>query len=110
MYPDFDGSQLCAQVDPEIWFPEGSLIRANRDAMKICQKCHFVTECLEYAVQVDVQGIWGGTTYPQRKVIRKTRGIVAKPIFEFLSTTPQAIKAREKRALLKELQKEKEKE
>lgn len=61
-------------------------------------------------MQTDVQGIWGGTTYPQRKVIRKTRGIVAKPIFEFLSTTPQAIKAREKRAKIKEeLQKEKDK-
>lgn len=110
MYPEFDGSQLCAQVDPEMWFPEGALLRVNREAIKICNKCHFNEECLEYAVQTDVQGIWGGTTNPQRKVIRKERGIVAKPIFEFLSTTPQAIKARERRASIKKLQQESENE
>ena len=109
MYPDFDGTQLCAQIDPEIWFPEGSLLKENKQAMKICQKCHFIDACLEYALENDVDGIWGGTTNPQRKVIRKDRGIIPVPMAWIYSTTPQAIKARERRAKQKELREEENK-
>jgi hypothetical protein len=101
-YPDFDGTQPCTQVDPEAWFPQGSLGYANRVAIKICESCHFREKCLDYALAYKVDGIWGGTTVPQRRVIRKNRKIIPLPVVSIYSSTPEAIKARERRAKKRE--------
>jgi WhiB family transcriptional regulator, redox-sensing transcriptional regulator len=56
---------LCAQVDPELWFPEvGELPHA---AQRICQQCPVQAECLAAAFAGHEQhGVWGGLTYKQR--------------------------------------------
>lgn len=76
-YPNFDGSQVCAQTDPEAFFPEaqGSSPRA---AKAMCAGCPFVEVCREYAIWHNVDGVWGGTTLRQRQSIRSRRGI--KPV------------------------------
>lgn len=72
-YPRFDGSQLCAQTDPELFHPpDGS---PGRRARQVCDKCPWVTECLEWAIWNDVQGIWGGRTAHWRLTERLRRGI-----------------------------------
>ena len=72
--PYFDGTQPCAETDPEIYFPEkgcnGSEVRL---AINICKRCEFQAPCLEYALQEPQEGIWGGTTYQQRKRLRRLR-------------------------------------
>jgi hypothetical protein len=75
---------------------------ANRVAIQICESCHYQEKCLDYALAYRVDGIWGGTTVPQRKVLRKERGIIALPVVAIYSTTPEAIKARERRAKKRE--------
>jgi WhiB family redox-sensing transcriptional regulator len=77
--PYFDGSQLCAETDPELFFPEkgspGSLVKS---AKNICNLCEFKAPCLEYALQessADIWGIWGGTTYEERKKIRRLKRV-----------------------------------
>jgi len=105
--PNFDGTQPCAQVDPEAYFPQGSLRHANRVAIKICDSCHFFNVCLNYALEYKVDGIWGGTTVNQRKVIRKERGIVGLPVVNQFSTAPIAVRAKARREKNKENLKQK---
>ena len=61
---------LCAQTDPEAFFPEKG--GSTRDAKKICQSCEVKTQCLEYALQNDERfGIWGGLSERERRKLRK---------------------------------------
>jgi hypothetical protein len=74
--PHFDGSQPCASVGGDLWFPEDSMIYKTNDiytAKRICAECHFRRPCLSYAVTFPgrLEGVWGGTTPKERKEIRK---------------------------------------
>jgi WhiB family redox-sensing transcriptional regulator len=61
---------LCAQTDPEAFFPEKG--GSTRDAKKICGSCEVRAECLEYALQNDERfGIWGGLSERERRKLRK---------------------------------------
>jgi WhiB family redox-sensing transcriptional regulator len=61
---------LCAQTDPEIFFPEkgGSV----REAKQVCQHCEVREQCLKYAIENDERfGIWGGMSERERSRIRR---------------------------------------
>lgn len=89
-YPDFDGTQFCAEIGWEAYFAESKTHREEqRQAQELCNGCEFIQPCLEYAVHVNVEGTWGGTTLNQRKKIRRARGIVA----ETLALSDVAIRA-----------------
>lgn len=63
---------LCAQVDPDAWFPEkgGSV----KEAKKVCFACEVRAECLEYALDRDERfGIWGGKSERERRTITRAR-------------------------------------
>ena len=65
---------LCAQTDPEAFFPEkGGNAGVTKIAIQICNSCRFKNPCLEYALLTFPQGIWGGTTERQRRVLRKQK-------------------------------------
>lgn len=64
---------LCAQTDPEAFFPEKG--GSTRDAKRICASCQVRSECLEYALQHDERfGIWGGLSERERRKLRRTAG------------------------------------
>ncbi len=64
---------LCAQTDPEAFFPEKG--GSTREAKRICQGCEVRDRCLEYALANDERfGIWGGLSERERR--RLKRGIV----------------------------------
>lgn len=67
-YPDFDGSQPCAGVDIDVYFPKGDC-NTTALAKSLCKSCPFVLECLEFALANKAQGIWGGTTTEERKAM-----------------------------------------
>jgi len=69
--PSFDGTQPCAQVDPELFFPEVTDKESTRNAVRICRTCDFKNPCLEYALQDTYAGVWGGTTEIERKRLRR---------------------------------------
>lgn len=79
--PYFDGSQPCAQVGGDLWFPEdyGDMKSVRSSLEKICNTCHFKKMCLQYAVTHKVDGFWAGTTPAERRQIRKTRNIEIIP-------------------------------
>jgi WhiB family redox-sensing transcriptional regulator len=61
---------LCAQTDPEAFFPEKG--GSTRDAKKVCGACNVRSECLEYALANDERfGIWGGLSERERRRLRK---------------------------------------
>lgn len=69
---------LCAEVDPDLFFPgKGDWAQAFR-AKVVCRSCEVTAKCLAYAVQnQEVHGIWGGTTAEQRKRLRGQRGLAS---------------------------------
>jgi WhiB family redox-sensing transcriptional regulator len=57
---------LCAQTDPEAFFPEKG--GSTREAKKVCVSCEVRAECLEYALENDERfGIWGGLSERERR-------------------------------------------
>ncbi|KPG81452.1 transcription factor WhiB [Frigoribacterium sp. Leaf415] len=66
----WQADSLCAQTDPEAFFPEKG--GSTRDAKKICASCDVRAQCLEYALQNDERfGIWGGLSERERRKLRK---------------------------------------
>lgn len=68
---------LCAQVDPELFFPTAigpSYLPAVRLALAICVECPIKLQCLEHALEVgEDYGIWGGTTPKERHELTRQR-------------------------------------
>lgn len=61
---------LCAQTDPEAFFPEKG--GSTREAKKVCVGCEVRAECLEYALFNDERfGIWGGLSERERRKLKK---------------------------------------
>lgn len=66
-----DGS--CAQVDPDLWFPEHGTGVSTKFAVAICQACPVRAECLDYSIRAREEfGVWGGMTPRERKKVLKT--------------------------------------
>lgn len=63
---------LCAEIDPELFFPE---VGGNsRNARRMCSRCEVKTECLNEALKDStLMGIWGGTNQKERKLIRSKK-------------------------------------
>jgi len=63
-------SGLCAQVDPDLWFPEKG--GSTREAKALCARCPVRPECLAYALEHDERfGIWGGASEGDRRRMRR---------------------------------------
>ncbi|MFP5069614.1 WhiB family transcriptional regulator [Pseudonocardia nantongensis] len=68
--PDWQERALCAQTDPEAFFPEKG--GSTREAKRICAGCEVRAECLEYALAQDERfGIWGGLSERERRRLRR---------------------------------------
>lgn len=69
---------LCAQIDPELFFPPKS--SSSVPAKRICKgfrgspPCPVRSECLEYALRHSERwGVWGGMSERERNRLRKKR-------------------------------------
>ncbi|MCX5070842.1 WhiB family transcriptional regulator [Micromonospora lupini] len=57
---------LCAQTDPEAFYPEGG--RSAVPAKRICQGCDVRPQCLTYAlITGEEHGVWGGASANERR-------------------------------------------
>ncbi len=66
----WQGAALCAQTDPEAFFPEKG--GSTRDAKRVCGRCEVRDACLEYALANDERfGIWGGLSERERRRLKK---------------------------------------
>ncbi|MBF5081437.1 WhiB family transcriptional regulator [Quadrisphaera sp. INWT6] len=61
---------LCAQTDPESFFPEKG--GSTREAKRVCMSCEVRVACLEYALENDERfGIWGGLSERERRRVKR---------------------------------------
>lgn len=72
--PDWVADALCAQTDPEIFFPEKG--KSSAEAKLVCRSCPVAEECLEFAIVTRQKfGVWGGLSPDERSRVR--RGLAA---------------------------------
>ena len=70
--PEWTTDALCAQTDPEAFFPEKG--GSTRDAKRICAECDVRDLCLQYALGRDERfGIWGGLSERERRRLKRKR-------------------------------------
>ena len=75
---DWRRQAVCAQTDPEAFFPDKG--GSSRDAKAVCARCPVISECLEFALAHDERfGIWGGTSERERRRIGRERQLAADP-------------------------------
>lgn len=68
--PDWRKSALCAQADPEAFFPDGG--GSTRAAKRVCGRCDVRAKCLDYALTEDIRGgVWGGLSEGERQRLRR---------------------------------------
>ena len=70
----FDGTQLCLEVDSDIFFPEYYTDADVQTAKSVCNQCWMKDDCLKYALDNNErEGIWGATTPRERKNIKRRK-------------------------------------
>lgn len=77
--PGWHADALCAQSDPEAFFPEKGM--SARAAKQICAACPVAAQCLDWAIEHNERhGVWGGLTEHERVGLRRSRRRAAAPI------------------------------
>jgi WhiB family transcriptional regulator, redox-sensing transcriptional regulator len=68
---DWRDSATCRHHDPELFFPEGTVGPAQRQAeqaKQVCRACPVRTPCLDFALRLGLAfGIWGGVSGEERR-------------------------------------------
>ena len=68
--PEWYPQGLCAQTDPEAFFPEKG--GSTREAKKICAGCPVRQKCLDHALaNHERHGIWGGLSERDRRKLER---------------------------------------
>lgn len=109
-FPDLSEAS-CAEVGTIHFFPHAQKRMTSPDLRAIkelCDSCPVLQACLMYALHVEVEGIWGGTTTVSRKKMRKDLGIESVSLHVqydleelFISKNPGAVQQRLRRATRK---------
>lgn len=58
---------VCASLPADVFFPEHEYSYQAFRAKSACASCPVQRDCLRYALDQDVVGIWGGMTTSERK-------------------------------------------
>jgi WhiB family transcriptional regulator, redox-sensing transcriptional regulator len=76
---DWRDRALCAEVDPDLHFPERGA--PTRPAKTVCAACEVRAECLEYALEHgEAFGVWGGLSEHERRRLRSERAASHPPV------------------------------
>lgn len=77
--PAWMGDALCAETDPESFFPEKG--GSTRSAKRTCGSCEVSAQCLAFAVAGDERfGIWGGLSERERRRMKRDPEAVAAAV------------------------------
>jgi WhiB family redox-sensing transcriptional regulator len=67
---DWQERALCAQTDPEAFYPEKG--GSTAEAKRVCTNCEVRVQCLDYALENGERfGIWGGLSERERRRVHK---------------------------------------
>lgn len=78
----------CYGEDAELFFPQRG--QNPRPAIAICHQCPVRQQCLELAMRLGVDGVWGGTTMRQRVALGGRYPETLVPWLEGACGTPEA--------------------
>uniref|UniRef100_A0AAU8GNW6 WhiB family transcription factor n=1 Tax=Mycobacterium phage Pharb TaxID=3136626 RepID=A0AAU8GNW6_9VIRU len=69
----WEADALCAQVDPELFFPAQG--QPGAPAKAVCARCPVVDECLDRALSFPTEqwGVWGGLSQRERREVVRNR-------------------------------------
>lgn len=75
----------CKMQNPQLWFPDPEPVAGKRpkittrpgvaEAIAICNTCVVKSQCLEYSLEWEPNGIWGGEDERSREKLRRLYGI-----------------------------------
>jgi WhiB family redox-sensing transcriptional regulator len=72
---DWMDRAACRDVDPELFFPVGTGVLAERQtsrAKAVCRRCPVRSECLRWAQHHSQDdGVWGGLDPDERRMVRR---------------------------------------
>jgi WhiB family redox-sensing transcriptional regulator len=63
----------CRTEDPTLFFPPYDSPSANAPAKAVCERCPIKPECLEWALDHEDEGVWGGTGPADRRALLRKR-------------------------------------
>ena len=64
----------CLDHPTELWFPVGltsAALAQVREAKAVCLSCPVMEDCLTWALDNDVWGVWGGTVEDERRALKR---------------------------------------
>ena len=93
--PEWTLEALCAQVDPDLFFPDKG--GSTSQAKAICASCPVREACLEYGLD-DPNGLYGGLSERERWKLRKQRGVKARRHRSNAACGTEAAQMRHRRA------------
>jgi WhiB family transcriptional regulator, redox-sensing transcriptional regulator len=66
---------LCAEEDPELFFPTGNTgpaLLQIEEAKRVCRRCDVRDACLQWALEADQDhGVWGGLSEDERRALKR---------------------------------------
>lgn len=70
LLPKLPPGALCAEVDPELWFPDVG--ESARQAKALCQNCPILADCRNEILALEraghrQPGVWAGMTRAERR-------------------------------------------
>ncbi|WP_103528961.1 WhiB family transcriptional regulator [Streptomyces sp. SM12] len=71
---DWRDQAACLPEDPELFFPVGESGPARlqvEEAKSVCSRCPVKEQCLEWAMNWPVEGVWGGLTEEERRAMKR---------------------------------------
>jgi hypothetical protein len=80
MLGEWPGRGLCVGENPDAFFPSHG--DPGTEARRICGICSVLADCLEYAIEADEHGIWGGLDKDERRNLRRRRRRLAAGILD----------------------------
>ena len=73
---DWRNRALCAEVDPDLFFPDKG--QPSAPARRVCLCCEVRPQCLAYALDTgEAHGVWGGVTPDERRALARERRAAA---------------------------------
>lgn len=64
---------LCRYADPRLFFPAYDAPSSTAEPKAICARCPVQGECLEWAINHDEEGVWGGTSEADRRALKRRK-------------------------------------
>lgn len=74
--PAWDGTEACATIGVALFYNDDRKTQYENKELEhelksICNSCHRLNECREYAIKHEYYGFWGGMTLTERREYRK---------------------------------------